>query len=166
MKKQYKTLNFIALLFCLALFSCNRSAEQKNALPVKEVKTSMNDSSINIGAYFEIPVTNMDRAITFYTAVLGCTFVRDTIDGNEMALFDFYENSRGITGALAKGEIYKPSLTGTLIYLRTTDIDKALKLANENGGKTLYPKTDIGENGFVAEFEDSEGNRIALSQRK
>jgi hypothetical protein len=33
-----------------------------------------------------------------------------------------------------------------------------------NGGKTLYPKTAVGKNGFVAEFADSEGNRIALQQ--
>jgi predicted enzyme related to lactoylglutathione lyase len=30
----------------------------------------------------------------------------------------------------------------------------------------LYPVKDIGENGWVAEFADSEGNRIALSQPK
>ncbi len=30
--------------------------------------------------------------------------------------------------------------------------------------KTLYPKTSKGDLGFTAEFEDSEGNRIALSQ--
>jgi predicted enzyme related to lactoylglutathione lyase len=37
-----------------------------------------------------------------------------------------------------------------------------LSKANANGGKTLYPKTSIGDLGWVAEFEDSEGNRIAL----
>jgi predicted enzyme related to lactoylglutathione lyase len=34
----------------------------------------------------------------------------------------------------------------------------------ENGGTILYPKTDNGI-GFVAEYEDSEGNRIALFQK-
>jgi predicted enzyme related to lactoylglutathione lyase len=32
----------------------------------------------------------------------------------------------------------------------------------KNGGKALMPKTSIGEWGFIANFEDSEGNRIAL----
>jgi predicted enzyme related to lactoylglutathione lyase len=27
----------------------------------------------------------------------------------------------------------------------------------------LYPVTDVGEQGMVAEFADTEGNRIALS---
>ena len=34
----------------------------------------------------------------------------------------------------------------------------------KNGGNILYPKTSVGDLGFVAEFEDSEGNRIALHQ--
>jgi len=44
-------------------------------------------------------------------------------------------------------------------------LDIQLKLANTNGGKILYPKTDNGI-GLVAEFEDTEGNRIALYQSK
>jgi hypothetical protein len=40
-----------------------------------------------------------------------------------------------------------------------------LKLATANSGQILYPKTDNGI-GYVAEFEDSEGNRIALFQSK
>ncbi|MCU0355915.1 MAG: VOC family protein [Cytophagales bacterium] len=101
----------------------------------------------------------------FYEAVFGFDFTRETIDGNEMALFPFDEKGLGITGALAKGEIYKPTKNGTLVYFRTDNIDKTLRKANQNGGKTLYPKTSIGAAGFVAEFEDSEGNRIALSER-
>ena len=72
----------------------------------------------------------------------------------------------GITGALAKGEIYKPSVSGTLIYLSTEDIEKALENVKSQGGEILFPKTDAGEYGFVAEFKDLEGNRIALFESK
>ena len=44
-------------------------------------------------------------------------------------------------------------------------MDETLKLATSNGGQILYPKTDNGI-GLVAEFEDTEGNRIALFQSK
>jgi predicted enzyme related to lactoylglutathione lyase len=44
------------------------------------------------------------------------------------------------------------------------NINETLKRAVENGGQLLYPKTSIGDLGFVAEFQDSEGNRIALHQ--
>ncbi|MFY7787524.1 MAG: VOC family protein [Thermoflexibacteraceae bacterium] len=114
--------------------------------------------------YFEIPVSDMDRAVKFYKTVFAFDFEKATIDHNEMALFPFTDAYKGISGALAKGEIYKPSHNGVVIYFRSTDIDKTLKLAVENGGKILYPKTSNGELGFVAEFEDSEGNRIALHQ--
>ena len=61
-------------------------------------------------------------------------------------------------GALAKGEIYKPTKDGVVIYFSTENMDETLKLATSNGGQMLYPKTDNGI-GLVAEFEDTEGNR-------
>ena len=113
--------------------------------------------------YFEIPVHDMERAIKFYKAVFNFDFEKDIIDNNEMALFPFADENSGISGALAKGEIYKPTKDGVVIYFRTENIDEALKSAASNGGQILYPKTDNGI-GLVAEFEDTEGNRIALYQ--
>lgn len=115
--------------------------------------------------HFEIPVTNLDRAEKFYRAVFGFDFTREQIDGNEIAHFPLHEDVSGVSGSLAKGEIYKPSTTGALVYFQTTSIDETLRQANTNGGKTLYPKTSVGANNFVAEIQDSEGNRIALLQR-
>lgn len=114
--------------------------------------------------YFEIPVTDIDRAIKFYKSVFNFTFKREIIDKNEMVLFPFAEENAGISGALAKGEVYKPTNNGVVIYFKTEDIDKTLKTAISSGGKILYPITSNGDLGFVAEFEDSEGNRIALHQ--
>ncbi|MCU0443667.1 MAG: VOC family protein [Microscillaceae bacterium] len=123
----------------------------------------LNEQS-NPVVYFEIPVTNLDRAVKFYTNVFHFDFDKVVIDKNEMALFPFVDKNRGISGALAKGEIYKPTKDGVLIYFKTQNIDKTLKLAVDNGAKILYPKTSNGDLGLVAEFEDSEGNRIALHQ--
>ncbi len=114
--------------------------------------------------YVEIPVNDMQRAIRFYETVFDMKLTTTIIDNIEMALFPFDEGKSGITGALAKGDIYKPTINGVLIYLHTDDIDQAVIRIVENGGTILYPKTDNGI-GFVAEFEDSEGNRIALFQK-
>jgi uncharacterized protein len=151
-------------LSAVLMISCNDKLEKIK--PQEEVAPKVNTmkKSYNPVVYFEIPVTNVDRAIKFYSAVFNFKFEKETIDKNEMALFPFTENDLGISGALAKGEIYKPSKNGTLIYFRTENIDDTLKLAVQNGGKILYPKTSNGDLGFVAEFEDSEGNRIALHQ--
>lgn len=115
--------------------------------------------------YFEIPVNDLDRAIAFYTHVFGYEFERTEIDGNEMAWFPFDATAPGISGALAQGDSYIPNPKGTLIYFNSDNIDDTLNKVNSSGGKTLYPKTSIGELGWVAEFEDSEGNRIALSSK-
>ena len=108
-------------------------------------------------SYFEVSVNDLRRAIDFYSYVFGVKFKVETIDGNEMALFP---NS---IGALAKGDSYEPSKDGTRIYFDVESIDEIMKKVLEKGGKELYPKTSIGELGFVAEIEDSEGNCIALS---
>jgi len=115
--------------------------------------------------YFEIPVTDLERAIQFYQSVFQFDFEKETIDMNDMALFPFFDNVTGISGALAKGDIYIPTINGVLIYFSTQDIEKTLQLAVTNGGQMLYPITDNGI-GLVAEFEDTEGNRIALFQNK
>ncbi len=115
--------------------------------------------------YFEIPVTEIDRAIKFYKAVFQFEFKKENIDNNEMALFPFVDENSGISGALAEGKIYKPTKNGVVIYFKTENIDETLKLATSNGGQILYPITDNGI-GLVAEFEDTEGNRIALYQTK
>ena len=114
--------------------------------------------------YVEIPVDDMQRAMQFYGAVFDIQFSSTIIDNIEMALFPFEEDAAGITGALAKGDIYKPTVDGVLIYLHTHDIDQTLDRVIEHGGSILYPKTDNGI-GLVAEFQDVEGNRIALFQK-
>lgn len=57
-----------------------------------------------------------------------------------------------------------PGKTGPIRYFRVADVDAVLARAVTAGGRVLYPKKDIGPTGWVAEFEDSEGNRIALLQ--
>ncbi len=112
--------------------------------------------------YFEIAVSEMDRAVAFYQAVFGLKLERTEIDGNEMALFPEAEGTNAITGALARGASYVPGRQGTRIYFRTDDIEATLARAVAAGGVVMYPKTSIGDLGWVAEFEDSEGNIIAL----
>jgi len=112
--------------------------------------------------YFEIPVSNLLRAIEFYSSVFDFQFERSILDGNEMAFFPFYDGESGITGALAKGESYVPGKQGARIYFSSDNIEETLQKVLLAGGKILYPITSVGEWGSVAEFEDSEGNCIAL----
>jgi predicted enzyme related to lactoylglutathione lyase len=118
---------------------------------------------VNPIAYVEIPVTDMKRAVHFYEAVLGTDLQLERVDGYEMALFPAVEGA-GATAALAKGDVYRPTVDGAIIYFRVTDIDAVLKRATGLGAEILFPKKDVGAFGHVAEIRDTEGNRIALSQ--
>jgi uncharacterized protein len=148
-------------LFVHLLTSCGDNSKTT----IKQTEKDTMVKKYNPVVYFEIPVNDIDRAITFYKNVFNFDFDKEVIDKNEMALFPFAEENSGISGALAKGEIYKPTKDGVVIYFGTENIDETLTLATSNGGQILYPKTDNGI-GLVAEFEDTEGNRIALYQSK
>ncbi|HLO78605.1 MAG TPA: VOC family protein [Magnetospirillum sp.] len=113
--------------------------------------------------WFELPVTDLDRAETFYGAVLGHPLRREhSPDGAlEMSVFD--PPGAEIKGALVKGDNFVPAPNGTLVYLHAGD-DLAAPLARveKAGGTVVMPKTAIGPYGHIAIFTDSEGNRVGL----
>ncbi|MGQ8870008.1 VOC family protein [Myroides sp. TSA_177.3] len=120
---------------------------------------------MNVASYFEIPVTDMPRAIEFYSAVFEVTLEEDFFDNLEMAYFPLDTQAKGISGALVKGEIYKPTTKGVLLYFNTFDIEQTIQRVVHQGAKILFPIHRHENAGFaVAEFEDSEGNRIGLHQ--
>lgn len=141
-----------ALLAISALAGCNPAMKEEQEKTVHRVY------------YFEIPVTDMDRAVRFYEELLNVKLERQMVDGYDMARFPFAEGTAGATGALAKGDVYRPSKDGAIVYFNVDDIRQTVAKAEALGRPVLYPVKDIGEAGFVAEIEDSEGNRLALSQ--
>ncbi|KAA5531647.1 VOC family protein [Paenimyroides baculatum] len=53
----------------------------------------------------------------------------------------------------------------TVLYLYIDDNDAVLEKASILGSTILYPKSTTSDYGFaIAEIEDSEGNRISISQ--
>lgn len=120
----------------------------------------------NIVGWFEIPVTDMARAIQFYENVFGIKLQREKMGPLDMAWFPWVENSVGAGGSLVYDpENYKPTADGVLIYLTTAtgDIDEDLQRVVANGGQAIMPKTLISpEIGYMGLFIDSEGNRLAL----
>jgi predicted enzyme related to lactoylglutathione lyase len=118
----------------------------------------------NLVAHVEIPVADLDRAIRFYEAAFAQDLQRHVADGYEMALFPFEPGAPGAAAALVKGDVYLPAKSGPIIYIGVDDLDAVIARACAHGAVTLYDKKDVGEWGWVAEIEDSEGNRIALHQ--
>jgi len=119
----------------------------------------------NVINWFEIPVTDLDRAIEFYGTILGAAPQKWEMEGMEMAVLPM--EGEGVGGALCKGEWYKPSQEGSLVYLNGgDDLNTVLNRVEGAGGKVVMPKTKItDEIGFFAIFIDIEGNRMALHSK-
>lgn len=116
----------------------------------------------NAVGWFEIPVTDMGRARGFYEHVLSVALEPMQMGPADMAMFPMNPASPGAGGALIKTEGYTPSYAGSVVYFSVEDIEGTLARAHARGGKTVVPKMDISPFGFIAQFEDSEGNRVAL----
>ena len=75
--------------------------------------------------------------------------------------------SGGVGGGIVQGEGFEPSTKGTIVYLNGgEDLSEPLSRVETGGGKIVFPKTAIGVNGFMTQFIDTEGNRIALHSMK
>jgi predicted enzyme related to lactoylglutathione lyase len=124
----------------------------------------------NAVGWFEIPVTDMDRAVKFYETVFDIRLSRNLFGKLEMAWFPEVENGMGSAGSLVfNEEFYKPSEDGVLIYFtaRSGDISIELERVEKAGGKIIMPRKQISEEyGYMALIIDTEGNRIALHSRK
>jgi uncharacterized protein len=121
---------------------------------------------INPVNWFEIPVKDIGRARKFYEKVLGLELSPYDMEPFTMAFFPMTQGAQGAAGSLIQGESYEPSHAGTVVYFSVDDIEETLRRINANGGKTLFPKKSIGQYGFIAHFEDTEGNRLALHSMK
>ncbi len=124
------------------------------------------EKTFNPVGWFEIPVTDMDRAKSFYQTTLGLTLEDHQVGPLQMAWFPMDESTIGASGSLVKADGYSPSGDGVLIYFTAADIDAAIERAGNSGGTVLQDKLSIGEYGFIAIVKDTEGNRIGLHCRK
>lgn len=124
----------------------------------------------NAVGWFEIPVSDMDRAVQFYETVFEVKLSRMPMGPLEMAMFPDGDETMGAGGSLVKHEeFYKPSSSdGVLIYFTAQSGDLANELGRVEaaGGKVMVEKRQIAPDvGYMGLFTDTEGNRIALHSR-
>ena len=115
--------------------------------------------------WFEIPVKDYERAKQFYSTIMDSkiTDLPMPEDNMKYGVFAYDEDNNGVGGAIIEGEGQNPTTDGATIYLNGGEnLEIALNKVEANGGKVMMPKTDIGQFGFIAQFLDTEGNRVAL----
>jgi predicted enzyme related to lactoylglutathione lyase len=125
----------------------------------------------NMIVWADIPVTDLDRAMKFYGAVVQHEFI--TVEGmpgigvpapEQSGSADAPPDEMSVAFDLAMTENNQPSMTGCTIYLNAQSGPEAmLERAAKAGGEILMPVTDMGEMvGSIGFFKDTEGNRIGV----
>lgn len=121
--------------------------------------------ALNAIGWFDIYVNDMSRAVTFYESVLQRKLepIGDPTGETRMMGFPSNMGVYGAGGALVKTSHARPGAGGTLVYFSVADCAKEASRVVPAGGKVLRPKFSIGEFGWVAVCEDTEGNLFGLS---
>lgn len=117
--------------------------------------------------WFEIPVTDFERAKKFYESIYDYQMPENQMGTARMGflLYDFKSGKVG--GAIVyQPDFHKPEDAGSLIFLNCQpDLQVVLDRVEDAGGKILKHKILVSADeklGFWALIRDSEGNRIAL----
>ena len=117
-------------------------------------------SAIN---WFEIPATNFDRAVRFYSEIYAIDMPTRDMGHISMGFFQ-HEPGAGTGGAVVCGDGCIPSQSGSKLYLNGgSDLNTVLNRVEDAGGTVVVGKKEISpEIGYFAIFVDTEGNRIYL----
>lgn len=120
----------------------------------------------NAISWFEIPVTDVERAAKFYETIFEIKMLPLDLPNIKMRMFPLNDPMTQVGGALAdSGGFHKPSETeGPLVYLNANpDVQHVLNRVEAAGGKIMLAKTEISPDyGYMAIFIDTEGNRVGL----
>ena len=121
---------------------------------------------INAINWFEIPVSDFSRAKKFYETLFDAEIVEMPFPDGKYGMLPS-DMEKGVGGGIVQGEGFTPSDKGTIVYLNGgEDLSLPLSRIEPAGGTIVLPKTSIGENGYMAHFIDTEGNRVALHSMK
>lgn len=126
---------------------------------MSETKSNANQP---IGAaWFELPASDLERAIRFYEGILGKPMRRETMGGTSMGVFPYQQ--QGVGGAVVVGMQPTANGAGPVVYLTAeSEFDAILSRIEAAGGKIATPKMNLPNIGAIALFIDTEGNRVGL----
>lgn len=116
--------------------------------------------------WFEIAATDLERAKKFYSTVFNINLEYVDFPGSPMYTMGVGMEAAGAGGALVQSSNNTPSNDGTIIYFSCDDLSVEADRVEAAGGKLLFPKMSIGDYGFIAQFIDTEGNRVGLFSSK
>ncbi len=158
-----KTIRYstIILFFCIVACKGQDKSNSQNQQTDSNKTQKTNDMKSFI-SIFEIPATEISRAVDFYEAILDIKIEKMEFAEMQMGIFPY--EGQMVTGVIMKAKGYIPSADGVTIYLNGgNNLQIILDKVEKNGGKIIVPKSlHADESGYYAIFIDSEGNKIGL----
>jgi hypothetical protein len=118
----------------------------------------------NVISWFQIPVTDFERAVRFYNTILSIDLLESKGIGVRVAFFPHDMKGGEVGGALYQGIGFVPSVDGTVVMLNAgKELSIILSKIEQAGGSISMPKTPINnKTGFLSYIIDTEGNRVGL----
>jgi predicted enzyme related to lactoylglutathione lyase len=159
-----KRIILASLVTIMCLFSCNNSEKTNSETGTKVILTNLKGKDMkSYISMFEIPATDISRAINFYEALLDIKIEKMDVEGMQMGILPY--EGQMVTGVIIQADGYKPSADGVTLYLNAGEnLQVVLDRVEKNGGQIIVPKTaHADESGYFALFIDSEGNKMALN---
>ncbi len=119
-------------------------------------------------SWFEIPVTDMQRACEFYGALLLKSLREEAFGQQMLAVFPYDREGGATGGALVKSDRLQPGADGALVYLNAGEsLDHLLARVEPAGGRIVVPRTELPPGmGAFAVVGDTEGNRVGWHAMK
>ncbi len=117
--------------------------------------------------HFEIPADNVERATKFYKETFGwrITSVPEmnyTLMGTvEVDQNNMPKESGAINGGLMERSF---GIKGPVITINVANIDVSIEKIQKFGGKIIQGKMEVPNIGYIAYFQDTEGNILGLIQ--
>ena len=123
----------------------------------------MSYTPVHFACWFEIPVTDLEAAKTFYGKVFDMDLSIDTNGPNPMVTFPTGGDQMGVSGHLYPGT---PSSDGSTVHLVVPDSLEAAKArVFDNGGQVVSDNIPIPFGTFCY-AKDPDGNSIGLFETK
>src|SRR5690606_38297218 len=110
-----KNFFFLTILAGLFLSSCSNQTQTKSETTTNDTTTNLKVKNMNSYiSMFEIPATDISRAVNFYQIILDIKIEKMDVEGMKMGILP-YENQT-VTGVIIQADGYKPSADGVTIY--------------------------------------------------
>jgi uncharacterized protein len=151
-----KRIILASMLSVTCFVSCNNSGKTNSEVATKDTLTNSKDKDMkSYISMFEIPATDISRAINFYQVLLDIKIEKMDVEGMQMGILPY--EGQMVTGVIIKADGYKPSADGVTMYLNAGDnLQVVLDRVEINGGQILVPKTaNADESGYFALFLNS-----------